>query len=168
MVSTATAGMWQTPPMVRTPPPPSSPRDRAIGLLARREQSQRELQRKLIAKGVTADAAKATVEQLAQARLQSDPRFAGMIVRKRSQDGYGPLRIRMELHSHGISTEQIELALAAEAVDWQQLAQRLYQRKVADQPATGFKERAKRANWLAQRGFPSELASRLAHLLGDD
>lgn len=154
--------------MARTPPPPCSPRDRAIQLLARREQSQRELKRKLMAKGVAADAAKTTIDDLALGRLQSDPRFAGMMVRKRSQDGYGPLRIRLELRSHGISDEQIETALAAESVDWKALAERLYQRKFADQPAGSFKDRAKRASWLAQRGFSSELSSRIANLNGND
>lgn len=144
------------------PKTPKSPRDRAIDLLARREHSARELQRKLVHKGLAAPAADALVAALGADQLQSDQRFANSLVRRRISDGYGPLRIQMELQSHGIEAGAIKAALAAEEPDWPELARRVYLRKYQGRPAADAKERGKRAQFLAQRGFPVELALKAA------
>ena len=148
--------------MSRPPKIPATPRERALNLLARREQSQRELKRKLVQRGVDAADADGTVQALAGAHLQSDDRFAGMMVRRRIQDGFGPMRISAELASHGIARDQIREALDEENPDWLQLARRVFERKYAQRPAQDYQERMKRAAWLAQRGFPGDLARRVS------
>lgn len=148
--------------MPRPPKTPKSPRERAIDLLARREHSGRELQRKLVHKGLAPDAANELVGDLCQRNLQSDQRFAGALVRRRISDGYGPLRIRMELSSHGIAATEAQSAIDAETPDWPELARQAYRRKFRDQPAADAKERGKRAQFLAQRGFPIDLALKVA------
>ena len=147
--------------MVRPPPKQTSTRDRALGLLTRREQSQRELKRKLVNKGVAKEEAEQTVESLAGADLQSNDRFAGMMVRRRIADGFGPMRISAELASHGIAREIIRSALEEESPDWATVADEHYRRKFRN-IAQDSKERMKRVSWLAQRGFPIDIAKRIA------
>ncbi len=147
--------------MARPPPKPMSTRDRALGLLSRREQSQRELKRKLVHKGVAKEEADLTIESLAGAHLQSNDRFAGMMVRRRIADGFGPMRISAELASHGIARDVIRSALEEESPDWATVADEHYRRKFRN-IAQDSKERIKRVSWLAQRGFPIDIAKRVA------
>ncbi|MGD9583680.1 MAG: regulatory protein RecX [Lysobacterales bacterium] len=153
--------------MPRPPKPPKSARERAIDLLARREHSGRELQRKLVQKGLAVAEARQLIGDLSERNLQSDRRFAGALVRRRIGDGYGPLRIRMELQSHGIDAAAGEQAIAEEAPDWPELARQAYRRKFRDRPALEATERGKRAQYLAQRGFPIDLALKVARADGD-
>ncbi len=148
--------------MPRPPKKTATPRDRALGLLARREQSGRELKRKLVQKGVGRDEAAEAVGALSDDSLQSDDRFAGMMVRRRIADGHGPQRIAAELAAHGLAREQIQRAIAEEDPDWEQQADRVYRRKFGVGPAADGKERMKRAAYLTQRGFSYDIARRVA------
>lgn len=150
--------------MARLPPKLISTRERALGLLSRREQSQRELKRKLVHKGVAKEEADQTIESLAGAHLQSNDRFAGMMVRRRIADGFGPMRISAELASHGIAREIIRSALEQESPDWAIVADEQYRRKFRN-IAQDAKERMKRVSWLAQRGFPIDIAKRVAAIV---
>ena len=97
---------------MRKEKPPLPPRERALGLLSRREHSARELKRKLQQKGVAAEEAGDVVGEMGDRNYQSDARFAESLVRRRALDGYGPLRIRAELASHGIVREAATAAIA--------------------------------------------------------
>lgn len=154
--------------MARLPSKPISTRDRALGLLARREQSQRELKRKLVGRGVAKEDAEQTIETLVNSQLQSNDRFAAMMVRRRIADGHGPMRISAELASHGVARDVIRAALAEEAPDWTLIAAHLYRRKFGEAAPKDSKERMKRASWLAQRGFPVDIAKRIAALAEAD
>src|SRR5689334_16528538 len=87
-----------------------SPTQRALGLLVRREHSQRELQRKLVARGIEKDEAATAVARLRDAGWQDDARFAASLARSRAISGYGPVRIRAELGTHGLPSEAIAAA----------------------------------------------------------
>lgn len=132
---------------------PLSSRDRALGLLSRREHSARELSRKLVQKGVARDEAIAVVDELSERSWQSDDRYASALVRKRAGDGYGPMRIRAELAVRGIPRETQAAAIEAADVDWIVIARAAYDRKYRGIAAGDHKERQKRAGWLAARGF---------------
>jgi len=138
---------------MRKDKPPLQPRDRALGLLSRREHSARELKRKLQQKGVAVDEATEVVGEMSERNYQSDTRFAESLVRKRALDGYGPMRIRAELASHGIVREAATLAITSADVDWVQIARRVFTAKYRDTEAADHKDRQKRAAWLAARGF---------------
>src|SRR5688572_6298245 len=101
---------------------PIDPKTQALKLLARREHSARELKRKLTARGIAPDEAAAAVEHAATEGWQSDGRYAGMLVRTRVANGYGPVRIEAELEVAGVPAEQIRAALDDAAVDWRELA----------------------------------------------
>lgn len=150
--------------MKRATVEPLSPRQRALEILARREQSQVELKRKLKSKGIPAEQAEQTVAELTNRHLQSDLRFSEMLLRKRIADGYGPLRIRAELQSHGIGGETLQAAIATETPDWLEIASRIHQKKFGHPVSTETKDRMKRANYLLQRGFPADIAKKVADM----
>jgi regulatory protein len=132
---------------------PLSTRDRALGLLSRREHSARELKRKLVQKGVASDEAQVVVGEMGERSYQSDERFAGSLVRRRAASGYGPARVRAELAMHGIVRDAADQVLDSADVDWLAVARKAYLRRYGDVPTADRKERQMRMAWLANRGF---------------
>lgn len=132
----------------------------ALGLLARREHSVRELTAKLDARGVSASVAAAVISRLIAARLQSDSRFAELYLRQRSARGYGPLRIGVELRERGVEealiAAQLRQTVEAGEIDWFERAAAAYAKKYGGRPIEDIKERAKRMRFLQYRGFSHE------------
>ncbi len=133
-----------------------TPLQRALGLLVRREHSQRELVRKLQARGVEADQAREAVERLAAEGWQDDVRFAQSLVRMRSASGYGPLHIRAELGTHGLDSELIASAMDTFDGDWKQNARDLVCRRFGEAGPQDLAQRRKAADLLARRGFDGD------------
>lgn len=153
--------------MSKPPKPPIDSKEQALRLLSRREHSARELKRKLAQRGQARDQVDDTVDALRDANLQSDDRFADALIRRRSHDGFGPLRIRAELRSHGIDDRAINELMTAAGIDWLERLQMIIQRKYG-QLASDRATRLKQAGYLLQRGFPGELIQRAARLPSDD
>jgi len=142
-------------PRERKPKPPI-PRDAyasGMGLLARREHSSRELAAKLARKGLEKTDVRDAVDRLKEKRYQSDDRFGGVIARTRVAQGYGPLRIRAELRSHGLSEPQIRAAIDAAEADWRSIAAQQLKRRFGSKNAADAAERVRRAQFLLRRGF---------------
>lgn len=133
--------------------PEPTPTQRALGLLVRREHSQRELTRKLKARGVAAEDALAAVEKLKSAGWQDDARFAETLVRSRAATGYGPIRIRAELAMHGLDREAVAAAFDGFDGDWTELARDLIHRRFGGQLGDDPGQRRKAAELLVRRGF---------------
>jgi regulatory protein len=135
--------------------PEQSPTQRALGFLVRREHSRKELTRKLTSRGLDATEAAAAVERLAGQGWQDDARFAESLVRSRAGNGYGPIRIRAELATHGLDREAIAQAMDGHEGDWALIARELVRRRFGEaieEPAV----RRKAADFLVRRGFDSE------------
>ena len=130
-----------------------SPRHVAMDLLSRREHSRRELVLKLGARGFTEEECRNAVEQLAAEGLQSDRRFTESFVNSRVGRGNGPVRIRHELDQRGISSDMVERCLAETGTDWQDLARSVRRRKFGSDLPVEYKEKARQARFLQQRGF---------------
>ena len=133
--------------------PEPTPLQRALGLLVRREHSRKELARKLSARGVGADEARAAVEKLAGEGWQDDMRFAASLLRNRVANGYGPLHIRAELGMHGLDRETIAQVLDGFEGDWLQLARDLVRRRFGAAGPADQAQRRRAADLLARRGF---------------
>ena len=146
-----------------TDKPRPSAYDKALGLLARREQSRRELRRKLDQGGYAGDEADAALTRLADQRYQDDERFAGMLLRNRAGQGYGPLRIRMELKTHGLSDAAIRHLLDEAEVDWNASAAAQLRRHYGGKPAADRAEQGKRAQFLLRRGFAAATVRYATH-----
>jgi regulatory protein len=133
-----------------------TPTQRALALLVRREHSRRELARKLSARGIERQDAQAAIERLSGDGWQSDARFAEMLVRTRASHGYGPLRIRAELGTHGIDRGGVEDALASFDGDWLAVARELVMRKFGAALAGDSARQRKAAEVLYRRGFDGD------------
>lgn len=135
--------------------PELTPQQRALGLLVRREHSRKELARKLTSRGVQAEDAQAAVDRMTAEGWQDDARFAEQLVRSRANNGYGPLRIRAELGTHGLDREAVAAAMDSYEGDWGENARDLVRRRFpggADAPAL----RRKAADFLIRRGFSGD------------
>ncbi|HET6430871.1 regulatory protein RecX [Dyella sp.] len=148
--------------------PKPSAYEKALGLLARREQSRRELGRKLGQKGYERDEADAALDRLGEQRYQDDERFAGMLVRNRASQGYGPVRIRMELRTHGVDDATVRQLLEEVDTDWHASAAAQLRRRYGGKPASDHAERAKRAQFLLRRGFSAATVRSVTHAEVDD
>lgn len=137
--------------------PEPTPAQRALGLLVRREHSRKELVRKLEARGIEAQDAAAAVARLAAEGWQDDARFAASLARMRANGGYGPLRIRAELGTHGLAEEVVAAAFSALAEgggdDWAGRARELVSRRYGVNIAGDLGLQRKAADYLARRGF---------------
>jgi regulatory protein len=145
-----------------------SPTQRALGLLVRREHSQKELSRKLAARGVDPDAAQGAIDKLRDAGWQDDARFAETLIRSRAATGYGPLHIRAELATHGLGREAIAAAIDEFNCDWSANARDLVQRRFGVIPGDDRQVRRKAADLLIRRGFTSEHVRVAARADADD
>lgn len=131
----------------------------AIRFLAVREHSCKELVAKMSNKGFHIDVVQAVIDKLQLENLQNDERFAESFVRLWSSKGKGPIKIRLELEQHGLSSQQIDYAFSQEPIDWLQKVELVWQKKFNYQPKTQ-EEKAKQFRFLQNRGFStSQIAS---------
>ena len=128
---------------------------RALGLLTRREHSRKELTRKLTSRGMDAAEVEVAVANLTRDGWQNDARFAESLVRARVSGGYGPMRIRLELATHGLDREAIAAALDSFHGDWAEIASDLVRRRYGPVAALNLAQQRKAADFLARRGFDS-------------
>lgn len=144
------------PPRKRRPRQPPTATQRALGLLTRREHSRKELTRKLVARGLEAGEAEAAVQRLAGEGWQDDARFAEALVRSRASAGYGPIRIRAELGTHGLDRDAIAAAMDTFEGSWIESARDLVRRRFGDGIGEDRARQRKAAELLARRGFAAE------------
>ena len=126
--------------------------DKALGLLARREHSARELKSKLALRGLDPVESAAALERLRTKDYQSDERFGEMLVRSRIEGGYGPRWIVAELRTHGIAEAGAREMLESAAPDWPEVVRRQLRRRYGARPLN-LAERRKQAAFLLRRGF---------------
>ncbi|WP_266182769.1 regulatory protein RecX [Dyella humicola] len=148
--------------------PKPSAYSKALGLLARREHSRRELKLKLRQGGYEGEEAGAALDRLGEQHYQDDDRFAEMLVRSRVAQGYGPMRLRVELKSHGLADARIRELLDAAEVDWLALAAAQLRRRYGAAATLDHEERARRAQFLLRRGFPAATVRSVTHADVDD
>jgi regulatory protein len=138
----------------------------ALKLLATREHSRLELERKLRARGYAADAVEPVLAGLAGQGAINEARLAQAYVAERVGKGFGPLRIRAELRDKGLSDEAIDPHLEGMQDDWPQLLAQTHDRRFGPVPPTDQADYGRRGRFLEGRGFPSELIRR--HLRWND
>lgn len=150
------------------PPDPAGARNAALRALGRREHSAAQLKRKLSARGYEDEVIDGTVDDLADRGWQSDARYAEMLVRGRSAQGYGKLYIESQLRVAGVPDAEIAAAFAAVDCDWTQAAVALHARKFGAAPAS-YEERIKQHRYLAARGFSGDqIRAALKGVVADD
>jgi len=125
----------------------------AMDLLARREYSRTELLNRLATRFGSVSILAEVVEQLSSDGLQSDERFAELLVRSRCLRFQGPIKIRYELVQKGVDEHTTDCAVAMRDQHWSELALACRVRKFGESDPVDAKERARQQRFLLQRGF---------------
>jgi regulatory protein len=126
---------------------------RALDLLARREHSRLELERKLAARGFAVDTIAVALDDLERSGALAGDRFAESFIRSRASKGQGPVRVRAELAARGVDATQAAASLAEAGIDWAEIADAVRRKRFGAEVPRDFKERARQARFLEYRGF---------------
>jgi regulatory protein len=138
------------------PDTPAELRARALRLLARREHTRTELERKLAGHAESAPALAEVLDALTLKNQLSERRYAEERIRQLSRK-YGAARIRQDLKSKGVSDALIDqLIFQASSEGELERARAILERKYKS-PAATREERARRMRFLQSRGFSSEI-----------
>lgn len=133
----------------------------AIRLLAMREHSVTELQRKLTQKGFTTNDIELVVKDLVAQNLLSDARFTEAFVMSRRERGSGPVKIQAELQQRGVDSDLISQCLDFQDPDWLELAEKVRQKKFGRTKPPEYTQKMQQARFLANRGFSHEQIRRI-------
>lgn len=87
-------------------------KERAVRIISASSVTERELEHRLVQKGVEPDHARQAVQWLSELRLLDDRRVAEQLVRSAAAKGYGPARIRQIFYEKRVPKELWEDALA--------------------------------------------------------
>lgn len=137
---------------------PSELKQYGMGLLSRREYGAHELLQKLQAKG-SQESAQTALEWLQSQNLQSDQRYASMLIRSKGLRGYGPQRIRQEMQQKRLASDAIEAAFSEFDGDWFEQARLAYEKKFRTPVTKDLKDKARRQRFLLYRGYTSDQIS---------
>ncbi|QIK37749.1 regulatory protein RecX [Caldichromatium japonicum] len=133
----------------------------ALRFLAVREHARLELARKLAQRGFEQSVIAQTLDWLMAEGALDESRLAAQYVAERAEKGFGPLKIRAELQAKGIADELIEYHLRSMDDSWPRIIARTYAHRFGDTAPKERADYARRARFLAQRGFTSESIRRL-------
>ena len=128
----------------------------AMRLLSRREYSDSELRLRLRNRNFLSGDIESVLAELIQCGYLSNRRFAESYSRSRCGQGYGPVRIEMELSERGVSEADIQHAMHELEVDWFQQAHAIRARKFGDEQPVELREKARQWRFMQYRGFSTD------------
>ncbi len=131
-------------------------RQAILNMLARRDYSEKDITQKLLGKKYPAEDIQPVIEHLIKEGLIKDSRFAESYSHARYNKGYGPLHIKMELQTRGISAEIIAEVLEIADNKWLDLVRKVWQKRFKGITPENYNELAKQMRFLQQRGFTQE------------
>ena len=129
---------------------------RGVRLLAMREHSVKEIINKLFDKSENDSTIHAVVDELLKKKYLSDDRFTENYIRARCNRGFGPVKIRAELKSRGITNILIQDHLDEGADIWFDSADSQCRKKYGGVAIRDYSSWTKRARFLQSRGFTME------------
>ena len=144
--------------------------DRALNLLAFRARSARELQRRLVQKGVPAERAERVIAKLRDVGLIDDADFARQLTRSKLAAGASRRRVYQELFKRGVSRDVADEVVDEVAEDEglsddgsiERVARKKWRTLVELDSVT---RRRRLYGFLARRGFDSDAVSRIVRQL---
>jgi regulatory protein len=139
--------------------PSISLKGRALRYLSLREHSRVELERKLRPHVQEGDDLEAILHFLESAKYLSESRFADSMVNRR-QARFGNQRILNELQTHGMPEHEMErIRDSLQDSEMERALQVLH--KKFPEVAQNYAESCKQMRFLQQRGFSSQIVSRV-------
>ncbi len=132
-------------------------REIAVRYLGRREYAIEELRLKLLQRGADSGITDQVVSDLVDENLVSDQRFTEMYVRMRIRRLFGPMKIRGELQSRGISAKLINDSMPENQEVWFDAASQWANKRCRGE--LDYAGRAKIYRSLMNRGFAHEHAN---------
>ena len=132
-----------------------------MDLLARREHSVVELERKLRAREFDDDAIATVIDGLRRDRLLSDERFVEAYVHQRGNAGVGPIKIGYELKQKGVDDCLIEAHVDPRDAAWDESMMQQRVRRFGEVIPDDYAARMKQARFLQNRGFSPAAVMRL-------
>lgn len=132
---------------------------RALKLLAVREHSRRELERKLAVHEAEPGQLKAALDELQARGFIDEQRVLDSLVHRRAPR-LGAARIRQELQAKGLDAERVALAVASLQASEVERAREVWRKKFGVLPADA-QQRVKQARFLAARGFDGAVIRRV-------
>ena len=135
---------------------------RALKLLAAREHSRRELERKLAQHEQEPGQLKTALDDLQARGFIDEQRVVDSLLHRRSAR-LGTGRIRQELQAKGLDAERVAIAVASLKETEIARAREVWRKKFGV-PPTDATERARQARFLAARGFGGEVIGRVLRL----
>ena len=136
--------------------------DRAVGMLAVRARSSREIEQRLLRAGYDEEVVSMVLYKLEREKLLDDEDFSVQWVESRKRK-YGSSRIAMELRLKGVSAEAAEAALACcSEEDELETATSLARRKIkSDRDACDSRKLFQRVTaFLVRRGYSWDIAKK--------
>lgn len=128
-------------------------RKAALDLLARREHSVVELQRKLLKKFSEYELIDQVLLRLMDEKLVSDERFTESYIHYRSKAGFGPQRISVELKERGVKEDLANRLIYDESICWESIAVKAKLKKFGDKTIKSMEEKSRQMRFLQYRGF---------------
>ena len=139
----------------------------SLDLLARREHSRRELERKLDKRGFPGSLIDETLDELEGTGALSSRRFAESFVTARAGKGHGPLRIRADLSKRGVAASDFEDLLHDGSIDWFAIARKARAKRFGSGAPTDYADRARQGRFLQYRGFDMDQVNAALDIDGD-
>lgn len=143
---------------------------RALRLLAGREHSRSELEKKLLAHEETAGQLAQVLDELRAKDFISETRVVQSVINRRASR-FGAARIRHELLAKGVDREQIDEALRGLQASELERARELWQKKFGSKGEAGPLDattRARQMRFLLARGFSGAVVSQVLRGIRDD
>src|SRR4051812_22124363 len=132
---------------------------RALRLLAGREHSRKELERKLAQHETEPGQLQAALDELQAKGFIDEQRVVDSLVHRRA-GRLGAGRVKQELQAKGLDAERVAIAVASLRATEVERAREVWRKKFGVPPQDAA-QRAKQARFLAARGFGGEAIRRV-------
>jgi regulatory protein len=139
---------------------------RALRLLALREHSRKELERKLAQHETEPGQLRAALDELQAKGFIDEQRVVDSLVHRRA-GRLGAGRVKQELQAKGLDAERVAIAVASLRATEVERAREVWRKKFGLPPADAA-QRAKQARFLAARGFGGEAIRRVLAIQDDE
>ncbi|MGP1516282.1 MAG: recombination regulator RecX [Ottowia sp.] len=146
--------------------PEPSLKARALRLLARREYSRAELERKLAAHASEPGELAQALDELSALGFINEERVAASLLHRRAPR-LGAARVLQEMKAKGLGAAALADAAAQLRETELERARAVWQKKFGA-PAASLAERARQARFLASRGFSGDVVRRVLQAGGGD